>query len=138
MMPAMPGKGVAGPPPNAGVGPRIGEARAAPSFAEPSLLSAPKPEAPPPAVPPPAAAAAPPPKSTLKKRLSFGRDKKKDAARAAPPAATAPPKKERKDGEMDDDELEQYLRHLELTHDVERDRFESEQQQEEAANGSRV
>ena len=29
-------------------------------------------------------------------------------------------------GEMDDDELELYLKHLELTHDRERDEFERE------------
>ena len=71
----------------------------------------------------------------LKKRLSFGRDKKKEPAAAAPPPAPLPAaapqpkpvaKPVKREGEMDDEELEQYLMHLELTHDRARDEFEQQ------------
>ena len=77
---------------------------------------------------------------SLVKRLSFGRDKKKPAAQqqasqeqpkaavvakpSSPKASSAP----KRDGEMDDEELEKYLQHLELTHDRERNEFESQQE----------
>ena len=61
----------------------------------------------------------------LMKRLSFGREKKAKPATPKPAAEAAapPPKPPRKDGEMDDDELEAYLRNLELTHEQEMDAF---------------
>ena len=64
----------------------------------------------------------------LKKRFSFGREKKKEPppappVKAAPPAASKP-KSPKGDGEMDDDELDRYLMHLEQNHDRERDEFE--------------
>ena len=65
----------------------------------------------------------------LRKKLSFSRDKKGRSAQQAAPAApgdgsgakSAP----KVDGEMDDDDLEKYLQHLELTHDQERSDFEA-------------
>jgi len=65
----------------------------------------------------------------LRKKLSFSRDKKGRSAQQAAPAApgdgsgakSAP----KVDGEMDDDDLEKYLQHLELTHDQERSAFEA-------------
>ena len=83
----------------------------------------------------------------LKKRLSFGRGTKKDQAPREPPSATTsevqlrpgralqPGKKSPGgtnrspkggvEGEMDDDELERYLRDLELNHVRERTEFEN-------------
>ena len=86
----------------------------------------------------------------LKKRLSFGRSAKKEQPPPKLPGATptdvqlrsgpssqpakSPPAsggsnnrspKQKLDGEMDDDELERYLRDLELNHDRERTEFES-------------
>lgn len=87
-----------------------------------SVVGRPPPAAEPP--PPPPAPEVKPKGTPLKKRLSFGREKKKPAevAVAAPP--TPAPKPPKKDGEMDDEDLEQYLMHLALTHDREREEFE--------------
>ena len=87
-----------------------------------SVVGRPPPAAEPP--PPPPAPEVKPKGTPLKKRLSFGREKKKpaEAAVAAPP--TPAPKPPKKDGEMDDEDLEQYLMHLALTHDREREEFE--------------
>ena len=48
----------------------------------------------------------------------------KPAQKPASPKAATP----KKEGEMDDEELEKYLQHLELTHDRERNEFESQQE----------
>ena len=51
----------------------------------------------------------------LRKKLSFTRDKKAAKPAASPtPNAAAAPKPAKKDGEMDDDDLEAYLKSLEL------------------------
>lgn len=74
----------------------------------------------------------------LKKRLSFGREKKQQAPKqpAAAPVSPAFPSTAEKgkgggaaaapkaaDGDMDDEELDQYLKDLELNHDRERTAF---------------
>ena len=64
----------------------------------------------------------------LRKRLSFSRDRKKAPPANVEASAARPaplPKKKNVDGEMDDDDLEAYLQHLELNHEKAREAFEA-------------